>query len=95
MLVVILLNAVVLGAETFEQVERRAGGLLSALDKVSSTGRRHTAARELCCARFPLLVASASSLGDARPACDGAPALHNPSGVTSRSHTADLGRADA
>ena len=33
MLVVILLNALVLGAETFDEVERGAGDLLSALDK--------------------------------------------------------------
>ncbi len=34
MLVVIVLNALVLGAETFEQVEREAGDLLSILDRV-------------------------------------------------------------
>jgi len=33
MLVVILLNALVLGAETFDEVQRSAGDLLSALDK--------------------------------------------------------------
>ena len=33
MLVVILLNAVVLGAETFDQVERQAGDVLAAFDK--------------------------------------------------------------
>jgi len=34
MLVVILLNALVLGAETFEQIERDLGGTLDVLDKV-------------------------------------------------------------
>lgn len=34
MLVVILLNALVLGAETFEQIERNLGGTLDVLDKV-------------------------------------------------------------
>ena len=33
MLVIIVLNALVLGAETFEQVERSAAGILSTLDK--------------------------------------------------------------
>ena len=37
MLIVILLNALVLGAETFEQVERQAGSVLSALDKAFLT----------------------------------------------------------